>query len=90
MYYQFQGKEHIDENTRQIVFTALIAVAILGVVFLATLRRVNHPFLDSGATDRELDYATESASVVGAFKSAIQLFLTRDMLLLNITFLYTG
>lgn len=90
VYYQFQGKDHIDESTRQMVFTVLIAVAILGVIFLATLRRVNHPFLDSGATDRELDYATENTSIIGAFKSAINLFLTRDMLLLNVTFLYTG
>lgn len=90
VYYQFQGKDHIDEDTRRIVFTALIAVAVLGVIFLGTLQRVNHPFLDNGSPDSELDYTAESASIVGAFKSAIKLFLTKDMLLLNITFLYTG
>lgn len=90
VYFQFQGKDHIDESTRQVVFTVLIAVAILGVIFLGILRRVNHPFLDTGATDRELEYATESSSIVGAFKSALKLFMTRDMLLLNITFFYTG
>jgi len=90
VYYQFQGKDHIDEDTRRIVFTALIAVAILGVIFLGTLQRVNHPFLNNGSPDSELTYASESTSIVGAFKNAIKLFLTKDMLLLNITFLYTG
>lgn len=89
VYFQFQGKEHIDEGTRRIVFIVLIAVAIVGVVFLGFLQRVKHPFEDD-SRDRELEYKPINDSIISAFKSAINLFFTRDMLLLSITFLYTG
>lgn len=90
VFYQFQGKDHIDKSTRELVLTVLIAVAILGVIFLCTLQKVKHPFVEN-ARDIELDNNKEdSDSVIGAFRNAIKLFLTREMLLLSITFLYTG
>lgn len=85
VFYQFQGKEHIDESTRHIVFTVLISVAVIGVIFFCILRRVH-----GNEHDRELDYETNSNSISGAFVKAIRLFFTRNMLLLCITFLYTG
>lgn len=89
VFYQFQGKDHIDKETRELVLTVLIAVAILGVIFLCTLQKVKHPFAEN-ARDTELDGDKDSDSVIGAFRNAIKLFVTREMLLLNITFLYTG
>ncbi|XP_055312728.1 UNC93-like protein MFSD11 isoform X2 [Sitodiplosis mosellana] len=89
VYFQFQGKDHIDADTRHIVFIALIAVAIVGVIFFCVLRRVHNTF-EENERDRELDYASNSNSIIGAFVKAIKLFFTRDMLLLCITFLYTG
>lgn len=53
------------------------------------LRHVKHPF-ESDARDRELEYKPIENSIVGAFSSAVKLFFTRDMLLLSITFFYTG
>lgn len=90
VYFMFQGKTHIDEGTRQLVFSVLIAVAVLGVIFLATLK--NHRLFsdpesiedDSNRGQSRLD------NVVQEFKSAVKLFTTRDMLLLSVTFLYTG
>lgn len=93
VFYQFQGKEHIDESTRRIVFIVLISVAIVGVLFFCTLRRVHSSATDNDANDRhdrELDYQSKTNGIVGAFVKAIRLFFTRDMLLLSITFLYTG
>lgn len=89
VFFQFQGKDHIDAHTRHIVFTVLIAIAIVGVVFFCVLRRVHNTFEENGR-DRELDYESSSNSISGAFVKAIKLFCTRDMLLLCITFLYTG
>lgn len=89
VYFQFQGKDHIDSSTRNIVFTVLISVAIVGVIFFGIMRRVNQPFEES-TRDRELEDRSNSNSIIGAFVQAIRLFFTRNMLLLCITFLYTG
>lgn len=89
VFFQFQGKDHIDASTRNIVFTVLISVAIVGVVFFCVLRRVHHTFEET-ERDRELEYESNSNGIVGAFVKAIRLFFTRNMLLLCITFLYTG
>lgn len=90
VFFQFQGKEHIDESTRRIVFIVLISVAIVGVLFFCILRRVHSAATDNDANDRELGYQSKTNGIVGAFVKAIRLFFTRDMLLLCITFLYTG
>lgn len=89
VFFQFQGKDHIDESTRSSVFIVLTAVAIVGVIFLGLLQRVHHTYEDTGH-DRDLDYKPRDNSAISAFKNAIKLFLTREMLLLSITFLYTG
>lgn len=91
VYFQFQGKTHIDEHTRTLVFSVLIAVGILGFFFLTALRpiednRVVH------ANDIEADDELEQPSngVTMAFKNSINLFFTKEMLLLSLTFFYTG
>lgn len=87
VYYQFQNKDHIDEETRTLVIGVLTAVAVLGVLFLATLRFVP----DNSNTDTELqqNQSPLDRSKV-ALVSAGKLFLTKDMLLLSMAFLYTG
>jgi hypothetical protein len=91
VYFQFQGKNHIDEHTRTLVFSVLIGVGILGFFFLTALRpiednRVVH------ANDIEADDELEkpSSGVAMAFKNSINLFFTKEMLLLSLTFFYTG
>uniref|UniRef100_A0A1L8EFL8 UNC93-like protein MFSD11 n=2 Tax=Haematobia irritans TaxID=7368 RepID=A0A1L8EFL8_HAEIR len=87
VYYQFQNKDTIDQQTRSLVIGVLIGVAVLGVIFLATLRYVP----DNSTVDTELQQPRtpwDSARV--ALRSAGQLFMTRDMLLLSMAFLYTG
>lgn len=90
VYFKFEGKAHIDADTRQMVFLVLIGLAIVGVAFIGMLRRV-HPTLSENRRDAELEYKSDAEnSIIGAFKNALSLFLTRKMLLLSITFLYTG
>lgn len=90
VYFQFQGKNHIDKDTRQLVFGVLIAGAVVGVGFLLSLRRVR---LECSPIDSELEVeqdASSNSSVFEAFRNAVRLFITRDMLLLSLMFLYTG
>lgn len=91
VFYQFQGKTHIDEATRTLVFSVLIGVGFLGVLFLFALRPLEDTRVVNG-NDNEADDELESSShgVIAAFKNSVDLFCTREMLLLSLTFFYTG
>jgi hypothetical protein len=91
VYFQFQGKTHIDEATRTLVFSVLIGVGILGFFFLTALRPLEDTRVVNGA-DNEADDELDSSSggVMIAFKNSIHLFFTKEMLLLSLTFFYTG
>ncbi|XP_049869126.1 UNC93-like protein MFSD11 [Pectinophora gossypiella] len=88
VFIKFQGKTHIDGETRNVVFGALTAVCAVGIVFLLLLRPIRRvPALD----DAKVEMVNhESEGPMDAFKGAIRLFCTRDMLLLSVTFIYTG
>lgn len=92
VYFQFQGKTHIDEQTRTLVFSVLIGVGILGFFFLTALRPLeNHHVIhasDFSEADDELEKPT--SGVVVAFRNSVNLFFTKEMLLLSLTFFYTG
>lgn len=91
VYFQFQGKNHIDEATRTLVFSVLIGVGFIGFFFLTVLRPVEDTRVVNGndiEADDELDSA--SSGVIVAFKNSINLFFTKEMLLLSLTFFYTG
>lgn len=99
VFFQFQGKTHIDLNTRQIIFAVLISVAIIGVICLASLRHTARPtatVVVAAASDLVADKSDDASdehddeSILGAFRNAIALFFTREMLMLSVTFLYTG
>lgn len=89
VFFVFQGKEHIDESTRTLVFSVLIAVAIVGVIFLVMLRIPTLPETVSAveSNDKELEI---QLGPMDAFKNAVAFFFTKDMLLLSVCFLYTG
>lgn len=91
VYYQFQGKTHIDLGTRQLVFGVLIGVAVIGIIFLATLRQSGQKEHNSIENiDKEDTSESEEDGITDAFKKAIKLFFTPRMLLLSLTFIYTG
>ncbi|CAD7094176.1 unnamed protein product [Hermetia illucens] len=72
------------------VFWAMLqaTVACLGLIFLASLRSIQdiRPVTDSEI--EEAKSGIENALI--AFKQAIRLFITRDMLILSVAFFYTG
>lgn len=82
VYFAFQGKDVIDKDTRTLVFTVLTVVCCLGVVVLILLR-------PAVRADGEL-VAKDVNGPLHALKSSAALFITRDMFLLNICFVYTG
>ncbi|KAG6445872.1 hypothetical protein O3G_MSEX004166 [Manduca sexta] len=89
VFIKFQGKTHIDVETRNVVFGALTGVCAVGIVFLLLLRPTRRapPALD----DAKVEIVTHDAEgPLEAFKGALKLFCTKDMLLLSITFIYTG
>lgn len=111
VYFQFQGKSHIDAHTRRIIFAVLISVAIVGVIFLGMLKRSQPALLavaQSGDEEKVVSSTGGNSSqhqsdgddsttdgrdgggVLQAFRDAVRLFTTKEMLLLSVTFLYTG
>lgn len=86
VYYQFQDKDEIDRNTRMLVIAVLTVIAALGVIFLAALRRVENVYEDNELNRNK----SVMGSSVEALKGAWQLFTTKNMILLSLTFMYTG
>lgn len=89
VFFVFQGKAEIDASTRTLVFTVLIAVAVIGVIFLAMLRLPTIPDTVSAmeTDDKELEI---QLGPLDALKNAVAFFFTKDMLLLSVCFVYTG
>ncbi|KAJ9596528.1 hypothetical protein L9F63_012470, partial [Diploptera punctata] len=82
VYFKFQGKEHIDSETRTLVFIVLLVVAAVGIIFLLLLRPAQSP-------DGEL-IRKDDGGPLQALKRAFALLVTKEMILLSITFFYTG
>lgn len=89
VYFVFQGKEKIDADTRLLVFSVLIGVAILGIIFLLCLREAKLPETVS-AVDNEDKEIEIVLSPLETLKNAFRFFFTKDMLLLSVCFFYTG
>ncbi|XP_063605818.1 UNC93-like protein MFSD11 isoform X2 [Penaeus indicus] len=81
VYYQFMGKEIIDSYTRMIVFSVLTIVAVIGVCVMCILPK---PGSEGGGRTDDL------GGPYAALKKSFALFKTKDMLLLSVTFFYTG
>lgn len=83
----FKNKDTIDSTTRQIVVWTLSAIALLGIVVMV--------FFPKPPKKDESDNSTEDrvevpSGPVEALKGAVRLFMTKNMLLLCVTFIYTG
>ncbi|XP_045448903.1 UNC93-like protein MFSD11 [Melitaea cinxia] len=88
VFIKFQGKTHIDLETRNVVFGALSGVCAVGIVFLLLLRPTRRaPAVDDVKSEMAV---TDSEGPMEAFKGAIKLFCTSDMILLSAAFIYTG
>jgi len=82
VYFRFQGKTHIDAETRLSVFIVLLVLAAIGIVFLLLLRPAQ-------SSDGEMVRKDEGGPL-HALRRAFDLLLTKEMILLSLTFFYTG
>ncbi|XP_078692786.1 UNC93-like protein MFSD11 [Branchiostoma floridae x Branchiostoma belcheri] len=86
---EFTGKEIIDPKTRIQVYVSLLVVSCVGTLMLFTLRNKKPGDSASLNVNSENDVENKEGPLQ-AFKRSIQLFKTREMLLLGICFAYTG
>ncbi len=88
VYFQFRGKDTIDDSTRNIVGIVLLSVTGVGILTMFLLKRPPSAAEESGDQSRQQQDAPKSPAQ--ALRDSWQLFLTKDMLLLCVTFFYTG
>ncbi|RWS30849.1 UNC93-like protein MFSD11-like protein [Leptotrombidium deliense] len=81
VYFQFEGKDRIESSTRLTTYAVLTSVGVLGTILMVFLR----PPRNGDETTTE-----EPLGPITALTKAFALVKTKNMLLLCVTFLYTG
>uniref|UniRef100_A0A4W5KC61 UNC93-like protein MFSD11 n=1 Tax=Hucho hucho TaxID=62062 RepID=A0A4W5KC61_9TELE len=102
IYFAWHGHVHILDKDRQTVFISLTVISLVGSVLFFLIRKLEPEATPCEASESLLQTeSTESASIVvatpglgsqalDAFKKALQLSVTKEMLLLSISIAYTG
>ncbi|XP_007237381.1 UNC93-like protein MFSD11 [Astyanax mexicanus] len=101
IYVQWHDKAHISDKDRQTVFISLTVISLVGNFLFFLIQRIEPEAPPSEASESLLPGDnSESSSVVvsqslstqalNAFKKAIQLAMTKEMLLLSVSIAYTG
>ncbi|XP_076837607.1 UNC93-like protein MFSD11 [Brachyhypopomus gauderio] len=102
IYVAWHGKAHITNEDRQKVFILLTIISLVGSFLFFLIQRMEPESVSCEVTESLLPKeASESNSVVvepkslsvqalDAFKKAVQLAVTKEMLLLSISIAYTG
>jgi len=79
-YFMFTGEEFISSSVRTTVGVVLLSITGAGVLVMLLLR----------PTPWARDIVASNDSPTAALRSSGKLFMTKDMLMLSVTFLYTG
>jgi len=79
-YFMFTGEEFISTSVRTTVGVVLLSITAAGVLTMLLLR----------PTPWARDTIASNESPAAALRSSWKLFMTKDMLMLSVTFLYTG
>lgn len=85
VFFKFQGLERIDDDTRNMVIWVLSAIAVGGIVVFVLLPPIKRDEADSEDVVVEV-----TQGPFQALKASGKLFITPKMLLLCVTFFYTG
>ncbi|XP_035210006.1 UNC93-like protein MFSD11 [Stegodyphus dumicola] len=87
VYFQFQGLSEIDERSRFVVYGVLLGISLAGVSLLLCLRSSTS---DSATLTDLTSTGSENVGALVELKKAFTLFKSKEMILLAITFIYTG
>ncbi|XP_036446013.1 UNC93-like protein MFSD11 isoform X1 [Colossoma macropomum] len=102
IYFAWHDKVHILDKDRKTVFISLTVISLVGNFLFFLIQRVEPEVLPSEASESLLPGDTSESDSGGvapqsratraldAFKKAIQLAVTKEMLLLSISIAYTG
>ncbi|XP_024259172.1 UNC93-like protein MFSD11 [Oncorhynchus tshawytscha] len=102
IYFAWHGHVHISDEDRQTVFISLTVISLVGSFLFFLIQKPDPEATPSEVSESLLQTeSTESASIVvvtpglgsqalDAFKKALQLSVTKEMLLLSISIAYTG
>ncbi|XP_021413969.2 UNC93-like protein MFSD11 [Oncorhynchus mykiss] len=102
IYFAWHGHVHISDEDRQTVFISLTVISLVGSFLFFLIQKPDPEATPSEASESLLQTeSTERASIVvatpglssqalDAFKKALQLSVTKEMLLLSISIAYTG
>uniref|UniRef100_A0A8C7MCV9 Major facilitator superfamily domain containing 11 n=1 Tax=Oncorhynchus kisutch TaxID=8019 RepID=A0A8C7MCV9_ONCKI len=87
IYFAWHGHVHISDEDRQTVFISLTVISLVGSFLFFLIQKPDPEATPSEASESLLQTeSTESASIV----KALQLSVTKEMLLLSISIAYTG
>nr|XP_029492379.1 UNC93-like protein MFSD11 [Oncorhynchus nerka] len=102
IYFAWHGHVHISDKDRQTVFISLTVISLVGSFLFFLIQKPEPEATPSEASESLLQTeSTESAPIIvatpglgsqalDAFKKALQLSVTKEMLLLSISIAYTG
>lgn len=85
VFFKFKGLDTIDKDARTVVIWTLSGVAIVGLLVLLIL-----PKPKRGNEVDEVVAVETPTGPLEALRGAGRLFVTKNMLLLSVTFFYTG
>ncbi|XP_078257171.1 UNC93-like protein MFSD11 [Rhinoraja longicauda] len=96
IYFAWKGEKHISDYDRRTVYTALAVISLVGSVLFILIRKpvseVQSTENNVSDNEHEPTFRTQEqpSRAVAAFKSAINIFLTKEILLLSVCIAYTG
>uniref|UniRef100_UPI00398F14F6 UNC93-like protein MFSD11 n=1 Tax=Pristiophorus japonicus TaxID=55135 RepID=UPI00398F14F6 len=95
IYFAWKGKTHISDHNRRTVFTGLAVISLVGsVLFLLIRKPVTQVLATEDDKSDEPETVPEAqgqvSQAIDAFKSAVRIFFTKEMLLLSVCIAYTG
>ncbi|XP_067914225.1 UNC93-like protein MFSD11 [Heterodontus francisci] len=96
IYFAWKGEKHISDHNRRTVYTALTVISVVGSVLFILLRKPVSEVLpveeeiSDDESDTPLRPQGHRSQAIDAFRSAIHIFFTKDMLLLSVSIAYTG
>uniref|UniRef100_A0A8C4QSL9 UNC93-like protein MFSD11 n=1 Tax=Eptatretus burgeri TaxID=7764 RepID=A0A8C4QSL9_EPTBU len=94
VYISWQGKTHIHDSDRRLLFILLTIICASGALLLLIIRRVprktGEPSIEEGSSLADKRTWGGFAEAKQALRNSVRLFFTRHMLLLNVCITYTG